>query len=335
MDRASPFGRHWSGRGSAPRRVTADGSLGVAAPRAIPGLHRFSHEAMATVFEVFTTHGDAKYAAQAAQAAFALTDALEAELTRFLPNSDISRINALPAGGATQVSPSTLECLLIARHVYEVSGGAFDISIGTGLPSVVLDTETFRVEVRQQGVRLDLGGIGKGYAVDRMAEVLEEWGLGPALVHGGFSSVLALDAPEGEDGWPMTLSDPDVPGRVLARFSARQVAFSASGVRKGDHIVHPATGRAVRSRRGAWIAVPRSAGGDEQGGEDAEPGEPGRPAAGTVADALTTAFMLMSHRDIASLCARTPGLEAWVLRRPGRSRGDGAAELVHFGGIPG
>ena len=51
------------------------------------------------------------------------------------------------------------------------------------------------VRATQDGVRIDLGGIGKGYAVDLMAELLEEWGLERALVHGGFSSALALEAP--------------------------------------------------------------------------------------------------------------------------------------------
>ena len=106
-------------------------------------------------------------------------------------------------------------------------------------------------------MRIDLGGIGKGYAVDLMAEVLEEWGLRRALVHGGFSSVLALEAPEGREGWPLTLSDPAAPSRVLARLSVRQTALGASGLRKGDHIVEPRTGEPVRGRRAAWVAVPR------------------------------------------------------------------------------
>ena len=98
-------------------------------------------------------------------------------------------------------------------------------------------------------MRVDLGGIGKGYAVDLVAELLEEWGLLQAFVHGGFSSVLALEPPAGCDGWPLTLSDPAQPSRVLVRLSMRQTALSASGVRKGDHIVDPRTGEPVRGRR--------------------------------------------------------------------------------------
>ena len=177
--------------------MTADGGATPRPGRSPPGrgAHRFSHAAMATVFEVHCVHADARYAAQAAQAAFDLVDRLEQELSRFVGNSDISRINHLAAGQATRVSPSTMECLEIAWHVYGLTGGAFDVSIGSGLERLELDPDEFAVHAREGGARLDLGGIGKGYAVDRMAELLEEWEIPRALVHGGYSSVLALEAP--------------------------------------------------------------------------------------------------------------------------------------------
>ena len=182
-----------------------DSGVQLERPHHLRDLCRFSHEAMATVYEVYAVHGNRTYAAQAAQAAFDLVDRLERELSRFLPNSDITRINHLEAGGSTRVAPSTLECLVLARHMFDLTGGAFDVSIGTGLPSLVFDTDDFTVRATARGVRLDLGGIGKGYAVDLMAEVLEDWGLTAALVHGGFSSVLALEPPADGEGWPLTL----------------------------------------------------------------------------------------------------------------------------------
>lgn len=297
-----------------------DGGLGIDGPREGPGVRRFSHEAMATVFEVHGVHPDKRYAAQAAEAAFDLVDRIERELSRFLPNSDIARINHLMAGQSTRVSPSTLECLVIARHMFDLTGGAFDISIGTGLPSLDLDADDFRVRATTGGVKVDLGGIGKGYAVDLMAELLEEWGLQRALVHGGFSSVLALEAPAGSDGWPLTLSDPGTPSRVLARLSVRQTALGASGVRKKDHIVDPRTGDPAQGRRAAWVALPRPAPNGAEGP---------RMAAAAVTDALTTAFMLLSSAEIAALCERSPGLEAWVLMEGGES---GQADLLYFGG---
>jgi thiamine biosynthesis lipoprotein len=302
----------------------ADGGLGIEGPRELRDVRRFSHEAMATVFEVYSVHADERYAAQAAQAAFDLVDRLERELSRFLPNSDITRVNHLAAGESTRVSASTLECLVIARHVFDLTGGAFDISIGTGLPSLQLDADSFQVRASRDGVQVDLGGIGKGYAVDRMAELLEEWGLGSTLVHGGFSSVLALEPPAGREGWPLTLSDPGAPSRVLARLSARQMALGASGLRKGAHIVDPRTGEPARGRLAAWVAVPRP--------DVAAADEGPRVAAAAVTDALTTAFMLLSTEEITALCERSPGVEAWVLSESVTGAG-GENELRRFGGL--
>src|SRR5687768_7074649 len=121
------------------------GTVGVERPRELRAVRRFSHDAMATVYEVHAVHPDDRYAAQAAQAAFDLVDSLERELSRFRPNSDITRINHLAAGESTRVSPSTMECLVIARHMFDLTGGAFDISIGTGLPSLDLDGDDFLV----------------------------------------------------------------------------------------------------------------------------------------------------------------------------------------------
>jgi thiamine biosynthesis lipoprotein len=304
-----------------------DGGVDVEGSRDLHDLRRFSHEAMATVFEVLAVHPDARYAAQAAQAAFDLADRLERELSRFLTNSDIGRINALAAGERTRVSPSTMECLVIARHMFDLTGGAFDVSIGTGLPSLELDPGDSMVRATGGGVRIDLGGIGKGYAVDLMAELLEEWGLERALVHGGFSSVLALDAPPGFDGWPLTLSDPAVPSRVLVRRSARQTALSASGLRKGDHILDPRTGEPAREYRAAWAMVVRPEMAHGEGRADAAP----RLAPAAVADALTTAFMLLGPGEVETLCEQNPGLEAWILPERGDGRQE-EADLLHFGG---
>jgi len=283
------------------------------------GAHRFAHQAMNTEFEIFCVHDDADYAQQAAWAAFDLLDRLENELSRFIPNSDISRINHLAEGETARVSRWTMECLEIARQAYDETGGAFDISLGTGLQSLQLsptervvgcgagtracsiDTRVDVFESRQNqcgvgtsadatSIRLDLGGIGKGYAVDRMAEVLDEWDIRQALIHGGHSSVLALDAPPGIAGWPLTMGD-----RTVA---ALRRAFSASGIRtQGDHIVDPRTGRPAGSRRAAWVSLEVD----------------GRPSPSAVAEAYSTAFMILPASEIDAIRARRPGLEVWFL----------------------
>ncbi len=273
---------------------------------------RFAHAAMATVFEIRCVHADTAYARQAAEEAFRLVDRLEQEQSRFLANSDVSRINHLSVGQATRVSPSTMECLEIARRMHDRTRGAFDISVGSGLDGLDLVPEEFTVRARAAGVRLDLGGIAKGYAVDRVAELLEEWDISRALIHGGWSSVLALDPPPDGDGWPLTLSAPE-PGeqRVLARISARRRAMSASGTRRRDHIRDPRTGRTVRNRA-VWVAV--------GGGEDGHP-----TSRATFAETLSTAFMVLPPEDVADLCRQWPDVEAWIVQE---------RALVHLAALP-
>jgi FAD:protein FMN transferase len=301
----------------------ADAALRIEQPPDLRGVRRFSHEAMATVFEVHAVHPDERYAAQAAQAAFEVLNRLEQELSRFVANSDVTRINHLAAGQTARVGTPAIECLAIARHMFDLTGGAFDISLGSGLASLDVDPGSHVVRATSDGVRIDLGGIGKGYAIDRMADLLEEWGLGRALVHGGFSSVLALDPPDSAGAWPLTLSDPGRPSTVLVRLPARQMALGASGTRKGNHIVDPCTGESVVGRLAAWVAVPRPSASHDESGQ--------RVAAAAVADALSTAFMTMAPEAIEALCDSSTGLEAWIVPEPGGDDG-GATRLLHFGG---
>jgi FAD:protein FMN transferase len=259
------------------------------------GARRFAHQAMHTEFEIFCVHADGDYAQQAAWAAFDLLDRLENELSRFIPNSDISRINHLAAhpaaGESVRVSRWTMECLELAREAYEETGGAFDISVGTGFKRLELSPWDCRV-TGSGGLRLDLGGIGKGYAVDRMAEVLDEWDIRQVLIHGGHSSVLALDAPSGLDGWPLTMGDRTV--------TAKRRAISASGIRtQGDHIVDPRTGLPANGRVAAWVSLELDRG----------------PSPSAVAEAFSTAFMILPAAEVDAIRARHPGLEAWLLER--------------------
>jgi thiamine biosynthesis lipoprotein ApbE len=115
-----------------------------------------------------------------------------------------------------------------------------------------------------------------------------------------------MEPPADADAWPLTLSDPDAPRRVLASLAVRQTALAASGVRKAGHIVDPRSGEPVRGRRGAWTSVcrpPREAG----------PSDADTPRAAAVADALATAVMLLPAADIDALCRHAGGLEVWIL----------------------
>ncbi|MHC4426785.1 MAG: FAD:protein FMN transferase [Planctomycetota bacterium] len=274
----------------------------------IPGMKRFSHEAMATTFEVIVVHEDDRYARQAAAAAFDEVDRLEGELSRFIENSDVSRINNLPANQPLRLGLDTFECLQLSARLYAETNGAFDITVGTllrcwrnedgtahtpsadelnlarqrtGTDLLQLDEAEHTVRLSAGPVEIDLGGIGKGYAVDRMAELLREWSIDTALISGGYSSVLALDAPPGTEGWPLTLSNPANRKQILARPCLRSGALSGSGLQKGRHIIDPRTGQPVEGKHAAWSSAPDAA----------------------TADALSTAFMIMSPDEIKQYCS--------------------------------
>jgi len=248
-------------------------------PGAIPNLQRFSHQAMATTFQIFIVHPDAGYACQAAYAAFDEIDRLEAELSRFIENSDVARINNLAAGQRLQVSLPTFECLQIAGRMYDETDGAFDITVGalldgrlnTEVSGVELDQDEHTVKLAVDGVKVDLGGIGKGFAVDMTAGLLGEWDINVALIHGGYSSVLALEAPTGTNGWPITFSNPADMKKTLARLELRDRAVGASGLLKGEHIIDPRTAKPAQGNSAVWAVASDAA----------------------TADALSTAHLVM------------------------------------------
>jgi len=301
----------------------------------IPGMMRFSHEAMATTFEILVVHEDERYARQAAAAAFDEVDRLEGELSRFLENSDIARINNLPAHQPLQLGLDAFACLLASAQMYAQTNGAFDVTVGslvkcwraedgsprtpspeeldgarlrTGMNLLELDEREHTVQLSASPVQVDLGGIGKGYAVDRVAELLAEWSIDTALISGGYSSVLALEAPPGTSGWPLTLSDPADRKHILARPHLRAGALSGSGVQKGGHIISPRTGQPVQGRRAAWSSVPDA----------------------TTADALSTAFMIMDPDEIRQYCSLHPDVLAMViLHNEGQELQKDT--LLHFG----
>ncbi|MCL5279900.1 MAG: FAD:protein FMN transferase [Planctomycetes bacterium] len=288
---------------------------------AVPNVHRFAHQAMATTFEAIIQYEDRTYAQQAARAAFDEVDRIEGHLSRFLETSDVTRINHLAAGQPIQLSLDTFECLKISVEVCAETGGAFDVTVGflvdcwldkakkmprtptpeelqfarahTGMDLILFDEPTHAVALVDSPVRVDLGGVGKGYAVDRMADLLREWSIDRALIHGGFSSVLALDPPQGMVGWPVTLSDPKDRRRTLARVQLAGASISGSGVEKGRHIIDPRTGEPAEGKSASWSIAPDAA----------------------RADAFSTAFMIMTSDEVKDYCVNHPQVRALLIIR--------------------
>jgi thiamine biosynthesis lipoprotein len=284
----------------------------------VQDIHRFPHQAMATTFEIVVQYEDKSYARGAAKAAFDELDRIEGELSRYIETSDVARLNNLPAARPLLLGLDTFECLKISAEIHVATAGAFDVTVGflvdcwrdkekkprtpspqelefarehTGMHRLLFDEATHAVALTDSPVRVDLGGVGKGYGVDRMAEMLREWSIDRALIHGGFSSVLALDAPEGAAGWPVTLSHPADRSRTLARLQLERIAVSGSGLEKGRHIIDPRSGRPAEGKIAAWSIAPDAA----------------------RADCLSTAFMVMTGEEVTDYCADRPAMRGLII----------------------
>jgi len=247
-----------------------------------------------------------------------LLDRLEHELSRFIENSDISRINNLARHEKALVGLESFECLKQCTELFEQTNGAFDITVGSlmklwfdkdnnlrppsaqeiasakqqiGMQNLSLSETDRSVTVIGNPVKIDLGGIGKGYAVNRLAELLTEWGIENFLIHGGQSSVLSRGDAEGKLGWLVSISNPWKKDQVIETIILKNQAMSGSGMQKGYHIIDPRTGRPVEKAGAAWVIGDNAA----------------------ICDALSTAFLIMSHHEVESYCAAHPEIKVMLL----------------------
>ena len=264
---------------------------------------RFSHNAMATVFEILFVEEDENYAAQAANSAFNELDRLEQELSFFLENSDISRINSLSKNEITTIGSDTFDCLKQCVRLFQWTKGAFDITMRPlfelwkrydypknqphedeisivmseiGLPWLQIIEDSHQVCLMNKSIQIDLGGFGKGYAIDVLKRHLDDWEIKNGLIHSGHSTVSTVSKSPESMKWPLSISDPKNPDIILKRIDLIHGALSGSGLKKGQHIIDPRSGIPVGNKLAAWAFAP-------------EAGE---------ADALSTAFMVMTHEEI-------------------------------------
>ncbi|MDR3456844.1 MAG: FAD:protein FMN transferase [Verrucomicrobiae bacterium] len=244
-------------------------------------IHIFNHTAMATQFQVRLAGEEKDYAAQAAQAAFALTDELESKLSRFRANSEISEIAQLTAGGMLRLTEPVFACLELAKRMEAATAGAFSVcaaALQTQAARPAWSLENFSVRCDGGKLEFDLGAIGKGFALDRMAAVLREWSCPAFLLVAGGSSILAGEAPDKTAGWSCGLGDDNAP----QRYWLKNCSLSGSGLAiKGKHILDPRTGKPAARQNRAWALC-------DTAGES---------------DALSTACMVLAEAEIHRILA--------------------------------
>ncbi len=209
---------------------------------------------MGTRFEVRLRGQDAELLEAVAVAVIEEIVRLDGVLSRFDPRSEISRINREAHHAPARVDREVFGLLEKCEEARRLAGGYFDV---TASPEMVveesaleLDAENCTVRFTRQDVNIDLGGVGKGYALDRGREIMLRFGVTCGLLHGGTSSVLAAGAHPNKNGWPVAVRHPLAPDAApVAQIELVDQALSCSAARhpgqRQSDVLNPLTGRSL------------------------------------------------------------------------------------------
>ena len=284
--------------------------------------------AMGTVLEVTLRARDEASGRAALEDLFAEAERLDALLTRFAETSELSRLNRAAGRGPISVDPSLADLLSRSIAYAALTRGAFDVTVG---PLVALWTEAARrgklpseeelaraqalvgagslrvvgatsAEIARPGVSVDLGGIAKGYALDRMLPLLRARGIRDALLNFGQSSTWALGAPDGGGGWRLLArgAGDDLLGVVTLRDQALSISGSLGQFveiegRRFGHVLDPRTGEPLTRRRQALVVAPEAA----------------------LAEALSKALLILGPEEGVALVASRPGCHGLLVDAEG------------------
>jgi FAD:protein FMN transferase len=296
--------------------------------------------AMACRFEI-TVPAELSHRLDTAKAALDTIDALEEQLTIFRDSSELSAINRLAAETSVTVEPKLHDLLVLCQHLSAQTEGAFDITstplsriwgflrregrlpepeelaaarANVGMDKVILETAddaggapVKTVRFTQPGVSLNLGGVGKGFALDRIAADMDDAGTETALLSAGSSSFRAIGDGPGGDGYRVGLRDPFDHTRRYGSVTLRNNALGVSGAgeqffevegptgpRRLGHIIDPRAGWPVEGRALVAVTAPSA----------------------TLADALATAFFVGGPTVAARYTAEHPDVSVVILDMP-------------------
>src|SRR5579863_8237042 len=251
-----------------------------------------SVESMGSAYSLVLYGEDRAKLEAASEDAFEEVRRLDRMLSNYRPESEWSLVNRDAASRPVKVSAELFQLLSACVDYSRQSEGAFDISVGplmkvwgfykgtghlpkrdeviealekVGYRNILLDASTKTVRFGKAGVELDPGGIGKGYAVDRMVDVLRRDGIATALVSASGSSIYALGAPPGEAGWKVRIRDPKDEAKTVTEVTLKNESMSTSGNyekffwaegRIYSHIMDPRTGFPSEGMLSASVIAP-------------------------------------------------------------------------------
>lgn len=269
--------------------------------------YSFSKHATATTWTVALFLEDKHEAERIADEAFALIEVLENELSRFKTGGDIVRINRMEADETITISRDTYDCLREAMVLSAMTNGAFDLAMGTVMDAVrsrggsigsdvlssfesqgqlIVHEHEAAVTCVAPGMNIDLGGIGKGFIIDRVANFLKEDHNVECAMIDGNSSIYAWH--NGETQWRFRIGNEKEFRRIdLNGYSISCSSFSE----KGAHIIDPRKKEFAPVEKQVWSFAPRAA----------------------WADALSTAFMILNEKEIEDCCEENQDLNIGCL----------------------
>jgi len=291
--------------------------------------HLYHHEAsrlsMACVYSIEAYGPDRAALPRIVDEAFDEVDRIDRLMSHYKPDSAVSRVNREAARHPVTVEPELFDFIMEAMRYNHESDGAFDITVGplmkawgffegegrvptddelaaarqhVGGAHVMLNPTARTIGFDASGVELDLGGIAKGYAFDRVVRLLRQRAVAAALISAGGSTIYALGAPPGRNGWDVAIEDPVDPRKTALTMQLEDRAlsvagtsvkwFEAGGVRY-SHIMDPRTGRPVQGLLSVAVLA----------------------NSGTEGDALDDVFFVLGPDESRSHLNRWPGAEAF------------------------
>lgn len=271
--------------------------LAALAPAEEPALLRLekSADAMGSTFTVELYGTDRVKMEAAADAALDEARRLDEMLSNYIPDSEWNQVNHFASQRPVQISPELFHLLDACQEYSRASEGAFDITVGPlmrvwgfyrdsghlphraevtaamgkiGYRHIHLDAAASTVRFDRSGVEIDPGGVGKGYAVDRMVDVLRQQGVTAALVAGSGSSIYGMGAPPDQPkGWSVQIRDPWSSKKNVAEVFLKDMSLSTSGTYekffRADgkvyaHIMDPRTGYPAQGSVSVSVLAPQT-----------------------------------------------------------------------------
>jgi thiamine biosynthesis lipoprotein len=292
-------------------------------------LYKYHQVAMGTAIEITLIGDDEERANKAVLQAFQEIKRIETLMSPWLDSSDVTRINRSAGKEWVKVSPETMEVIKKAQEISELSEGGFDITVGplTELwrkarekktpPSIEdvkgkLDLVNFKnigidpegkVLLKKEGMAIDLGGIAKGYGVDRAFDVLMSLGYKNLIVNAGGD--LRVGGLKNNQPWSIGIQNPRESQKLLARISVSDMAVATSGDyekffiyegKRYHHIFNPRDGFPTEGCQSVTILY-----------KD-----------GMTADALATAVFVLGPEKGYALCQKLDGVECLIVDKEGK-----------------